>query len=176
MGQAPKLSPVRIQRLYEADWEQFREIRLRALRQDPQAFSTTAAEAAQLSEAEWRASLRARAAFVAEDGVRLVGLVSGIAAEPSESGDHADAAELISMWVDPDYRGRGIADQLVETVVAWAVAEGYTRVRLCVIEGNSAAERLYRRHGFHSTGERQPTGRGDRMESVMERPLRTSPS
>lgn len=165
------MSAVRIQRLYEADWERFREVRLRALQQDPQAFSTTAAEAAQLTGAEWRARLRARAAFVADDGGRLVGLVSGIAAEPSESGDHADAAELISMWVEADYRGRGIADQLVEAVVGWAASEGYARVRLCVIDGNQPAERLYRRRGFRPTGERQPAGRGDRMESVMERPL-----
>lgn len=170
------MSAVRIQRLYEADWERFREIRLRALQQDPQAFSTTAAEAAQLSAAEWRARLRTRAAFVADDGGRLVGLVSGIAAEPSESGDHADAAELISMWVEAGSRGRGIADQLVEAVVGWAAAEGYARLRLCVIEGNQAAERLYRRRGFRPTGERQPVGRDDRMESVMERPLRPTPS
>ena len=168
------MSPVAIRRLDEADWEQFREIRLRALRQDPEAFSATAAEAERLTEAEWRARLRTRAAFVAENAGRLVGLVSGIAAEPSERGAHPDAAELISMWVDPEYRGKGIADQLVEVVAGWAAADGYARLRLCVVEGNRAAERLYLRCHFRPTGERQPLGRGNRMESVMERPLKAA--
>ena len=75
------------------------------------------------------------------------------------------------MWVQPEWRGRGIAHQLVEAVVEWARSQAYARVRLWVADGNSAAERLYVRCGFRRTGEREPLGRDARWQFAMDRPL-----
>ena len=77
------------------------------------------------------------------------------------------------MWVDPEWRSRGVADRLVESVLGWASAEGYARLRLWVAVGNTRADRLYRRHGFIGTGELQPmaNGRSDRLEFEMVRKL-----
>lgn len=61
-------------------------------------------------------------------------------------------AELISMWVDPSWRGRGVADQLVTAVTGWAASEGFAQVQLWVAVGSDAAERPYARHQFVRTG------------------------
>jgi GNAT superfamily N-acetyltransferase len=154
-----------IRRLAAADWAAFREIRLAALRDAPEAFGSTAADAEKLDEAEWRRRLEQRTLFLAEALTQPVGLAAGI------GGDRSGEAELISMWVVPSWRGHGVGDRLVEAVLAWAVAEGFTSVGLWVARGNARAERLYARHGFAATGRVQPMGgeRVDLLEFEMRR-------
>jgi GNAT superfamily N-acetyltransferase len=78
---------------------------------------------------------------------QIVGLAGG-----GDSGP-AGVAALTSLWVDPRARGRGVGDELVISVTAWARAEGYNQLVLWVTEGNSHAEALYERNGFARTGE-----------------------
>jgi GNAT superfamily N-acetyltransferase len=149
-GQGAQLAGVLIRRLTATDWGMFRDVRLAALRDAPDAFGSSAAEAERLRADEWRRRLTDRAAFLAEVEHQGVGVAAGItAAQPSD-------AELISMWVAPAWRGRGVGYRLVEAVLGWAAAEGFSGVRLWVAQGNARAERLYARHGFTRTGAVQP--------------------
>lgn len=80
------------------------------------------------------------------------------------------AAELISMWVAPAWRGRGVASQLVEAVARWAGSEAFSEVRLWVVEGNTRAEKAYAKSGFSRTGGEQPVREGEAtMEIEMSR-------
>jgi len=159
------LAELVIHRLAAGDWSAFREIRLAALRDAPQAFGSTAADAQRLREEEWRRSLEQRAVFLVEVSSQRVGLAAGIA------GDQPGEAELISMWVAPAWRGQGAGDRLVDAVLAWAAGEGFLTVHLWVAQGNARAERLYARHGFAATGRVQPMGgeRFDLLEFEMRR-------
>ena len=38
--------------------------------------------------------------------------------------DSSSRAELISMWVDPTVRGRGVADALITAIAGWAASAG----------------------------------------------------
>jgi len=49
-------------------------------------------------------------------------------------------------------RGRGVGAALVAEVIAWARARGLQRLFLDVGAHNTAARRLYERHGFVATG------------------------
>jgi GNAT superfamily N-acetyltransferase len=64
-----------------------------------------------------------------------VGLAAGM---PSYDGI-AHRRDLISMWVHPAHRGRGVAARLVRAVVAWAAADGAREVALWVADGTAAA-------------------------------------
>jgi ribosomal protein S18 acetylase RimI-like enzyme len=64
--------------------------------------------------------------------------------------------DLISMWVHPEHRGRGIGARLLHAVVEWAAGDGAREVSLWVADGNETAAGLYRRAGFVPTGRRQP--------------------
>jgi GNAT superfamily N-acetyltransferase len=88
--------------------------------------------------------------FVAEDSSGWEGLAGCFL-----DADGGGSAELISMWVDPAYRGQGIGRRLVEHVLDWARSNGANSVSLWVTESNSPAIELYARCGFRSTGETQ---------------------
>jgi ribosomal protein S18 acetylase RimI-like enzyme len=75
------------------------------------------------------------------------GMVSATALEADRP------AELISMWVAPTGRGRGVGDEAIRQVVA-SVRENFpaTDVELSVKTDNIHAIRLYERHGFLDAG------------------------
>lgn len=67
------------------------------------------------------------------------------------SGDwNTPDVELISLWVAPFARGRGVGERLVEMVVEWARGQQAPRVVLSVRDHNAPAIRLYCRQGFEA--------------------------
>lgn len=134
------------------DWQTWRTLRLNALRLAPTAFGSTYAEAVAADEHYWRRwwiEMGDRAlrciAFVDGQPAGMIGCLNRPAGSPH--------THLIAMWVEESFRGRGVADALIDEVVAWARHRGYQRLTLDVTEGNEVARRLYLRHGFTSTGE-----------------------
>ena len=159
----PEPAGISIRRLLPDDWEEFRHIRLRALKDAPHAFSSTLEEAVQLAEEEWRRRLGARAQFIALTGRATVGTAGGF--------DEEARAHLISMWVDPGARRSGVGFRLVTEVADWARGRGRRTLWLWVVEGNLAAERLYLRCGFDRTGKSQPVGSADAARREFEMSL-----
>jgi ribosomal protein S18 acetylase RimI-like enzyme len=120
------------------------------------------------SEDRWRRRLRI------PGGHDVVALLDGVPAGMASGVPTPEdgVVELISMWVSPPARGRGVGDALVLEIVRWASDNGAAAVRLEVAEGNDGALALYQRHGFRLTGERgdlMPDGL--RREVVMALPL-----
>jgi ribosomal protein S18 acetylase RimI-like enzyme len=85
---------------------------------------------------------------VAEGNAKVVG--SGYARiEMSEPYlKHQRHAYLGFMYVLPEYRGRGINQQIVTHLINWTRAQGVTELRLEVYVGNEAAIRAYEKIGF----------------------------
>ena len=59
-----------------------------------------------------------------------------------------DAVALRKMFVAAAHRGDGLAARLMETLVAWARAEGVRTIYLGTTAVMSAAHRFYAKHGF----------------------------
>lgn len=138
---------MRIDRLGEHEGDRLRAVRLAALGDAPDAFGGTLADAAARPREQWRQQIVELATFVAVLDGRDVGMVRA-APHPTEPG----TGELLSLWVGPDVRGRGVGEALVDVVVAWARDEGLRRVVLEVGDHNTAAIALYARKGFTPTG------------------------
>lgn len=147
-----------IRQIRPTEGQELRAVRLRALADSPAAFGSTLAETEARPASYWDERARGAtgpwgsALFLAEDQRRWVGLVGGFVQE-DEGGR---SVELISMWVDPAYRGLGIGRKLVERVVDWARERGARLVSLWVTESNHPAISLYLACGFRATGESQP--------------------
>ena len=143
------------------DWQLWRELRRTALLEAPGAFGSTLAEWSGEGDAEarWRARLRdvALNLVLVLDGVP-VGMVSALA--PSVDG----MVKLISLWVAPAARGRGVGDEAVRRVLAWASNKCPScLLMLSVKSDNDSARRLYERHGFVDAGPSQE----DPIERLM---------
>ncbi len=125
-------------------------MRLRALADAPDAFGTTHVEALARPEEWWTdwaersATSATQAMFLAWDGAEAVG-IAGIF-------HHDDVWQVISMWVEPDWRGCGVGRGLLDAAVGFAEGE----VRLSVTDGNDDARRLYERYGFVDIGQSEP--------------------
>jgi len=142
---------VSVRRVGPEDWASWRDLRLAALSDAPNAFGSTYDGQRAKTEADWRDRLDPRnglTAIASLDG-GPAGMIGGYVTEPG-------VVELISMWVARTARGRGVGDALVAEVVRWAEEQPARDVRLWVTRGNEAAERLYARHGFVRTGDVQP--------------------
>lgn len=136
-------SDIRIRRIDADEWMLFRNLRLAALRDSPDAFETTFDYWKDANEARWRGRLDGVAFnVVAELDSGPAGMVSAIAPRPDGT------VELISLWVSPEARGRGVGDALVEAVVQWANEHAASSVLLGVRAANLPAIALYRRRGF----------------------------
>ena len=136
-----------ILRLADTEGPRLRALRLRALREAPDAFCATLEETAARPPESWTRQLRELATFVAVLEGDDVGLVRG-----GPDGDRPGVAWLLSMWVAPEARGRGVGDALVQAQVAWAREAGFPTLCLEVGAHNGPAMRLYERHGFRRTG------------------------
>jgi ribosomal protein S18 acetylase RimI-like enzyme len=131
------------------DWRQWRELRLEALGEAPRAFGSKLADWQGPGDTEqrWRDRLSSVPLnIIADLEQKLAGMVS--ATSPESDG----AIALISMWVAPFARGRGVGDALVTAVIEWAKEQGQSRVALDVMETNRHAANLYLRHGFVDVG------------------------
>jgi ribosomal protein S18 acetylase RimI-like enzyme len=135
-----------------------RDIRLRALHDDPDAFGSSLARELALPADRWNdwiamgAGGQDQVLCVADGPEGWLGLAAGFVRE-------GGTVELTSMWVAPEARGSGLGRQLAGAVIAWARERGARTVALHVLEGNAAAEHLYAALGFAPTGEREPLDR-----------------
>ncbi len=96
--------------------------------------------------------------LMAERGVIADGLFLGRAGKPSGfvlSRTVLDEAEILTVAIAPDARGKGHARPLLAHHLNALSRRGVSRVLLEVEEGNDPALALYRRLGFRETGRRE---------------------
>ncbi|PFG32713.1 GNAT family N-acetyltransferase [Sanguibacter antarcticus] len=104
--------------------------------------------------------------WIAEVDRRTVGFAStGLSRdEDAEPGDQ----ELYSIYLDPEAWGRGVARELMRTVIA-ELPDGVP-LSLWVLADNERAQHFYRRHGFAADGvEKLEELGGERFTEVRYR-------
>ena len=149
-----------VRRIRAEEWRLWRDARLRMLREEAAYFSTRYEDVVREPETVWQAWTAEAAEgvdkvlFVAEEDGATLGVVGAFRRlDPTE-------AQLVSLWVDPEARGRGVARSLIQAVATWARDRGATIVVLFVQEANAPGRALYLRAGFRPTGAREPVGPG----------------
>lgn len=145
---------VRVRPVRPDDGEALWCLRLRALREDPDAFDQTIEDATQKGIGQITAlvdAVRAGGAFVAvaESGPELVGLACLSRSVRSRS---RHRARLWGMWVAPEARRSGVGHALVSTALDWAESRGVEMIDLWVVTDHVSAIRLYQEAGFAICG------------------------
>lgn len=150
------------------DWAAWRDLRLRALRDSPDAFGSTYEHESAFTEGDWRARL--------SDGPAVLGLVAGRAVGQGAAFlDRPGSLKVVAMWTDPAYRGRGVGSAVLDHLLAWAADLGLP-AHLDVAGPNVQARALYERRGFAATGHREPLRPGSAINvERMDGPAGPSP-
>ncbi|GAA6524860.1 GNAT family N-acetyltransferase [Intrasporangium sp. DVR] len=149
------MSEITVRPLGEDEWQDYRAVRLEALRESPEAFAATVEEEESLDEDSWRTRMKRSARLIAEREGTAVGVVSvGTAA----TDDGADAGELFGLWVKPDLRGTGVATSLVKSGAALAQRRGQSHLYYWVGTENGRAVAFASGMGFRPTDERRHMG------------------
>ena len=145
-----------IRELTAADAEIFRALRLRALQEEPEAFGSSWEEenARPLAQTIARLQTEGMTAFGARDADgHLVGMVRLFRHDGVKVSHKAD---IISMYVAPEARGRGVGRMLMEAAIERARATpGVEQLLLAVNATNTPARNLYLTLGFEPFG-REP--------------------
>lgn len=167
-------SALLLRRLVTVDADAYRALRLRGLRDCPDAFAATW-EDESARPFDWLAQ-RLEQNFVL-GGLSEVGALLGVAGlQTPNSPKSRHVAELWGFYVAPEARRSGLAAALLEALIH--TAEGkFEAIRATVVASNDAAFRLYDKAGFRTFGcePRAPKVSGRYYDELLMRlPLRSS--
>ncbi len=137
---------VDIRLLRDADAPAFLDIRLRSLRDHPDAYASTPEEWGD-DIAVYRERIAALPVIGAFTGPRLVGMaIVGVNARDKAKTRHK--CELWSVYAAPEVRRQGVGRALVLRAIEEARQRGFEAIVLSVSNHNAAGKRLYASLGF----------------------------
>jgi len=139
---------ISIRKLTEDDWRRLAEVRLKALRSDPNVFGSNYELESQLTEADWRGRLPADdvAIFVLFDDETPIGM-TGVAVWREDLTKRT--ALLWGSWLEPEFRGRGLSELMYRTRLEWAKAHPtIERIIVSHRASNVASKYANQKHGF----------------------------
>ncbi|MCL4524631.1 MAG: ribosomal protein S18-alanine N-acetyltransferase [Acidobacteria bacterium] len=137
-------------------------------------------EAAQWPATEWRKFLlfpegpsrttpAAGRAWVAESSETVVGFLAGLFL--------GEEMEILNLAVSPEARRMGVASQLLNVALDFALHDGGKRAFLEVRASNAGAIAFYEGHGFRTTGRRREYYAAPAEDALLlARPLRADDS
>ena len=168
--EAGGMDEVSVRALGGDDWQTYQQIRLAALQDAPEAFASSYEEERDYDEAFWRLRVGRSARLIATVGDEPVGIAS-----VGQAREH-DVAELFGMWVQPDWRGKGVAWALTQAAAQHAKGAGQRAVKLWVSTDNGRAVAFFSSAGFRPADERrQMTNDADTEELAMLLPVGDDP-
>jgi ribosomal protein S18 acetylase RimI-like enzyme len=143
-------STLELDLLTPLDWRVLRSARLYALRDSPDAFTSSYAYEAAWCGLEWQRVLHAATWIVARDAQIVIGLAKSASESARPTTRYVESA-----WVAPTHRRRGVLRALLHALAEINRPIGVTELMLWVLEDNHAAQHAYEALGFKPTGERQ---------------------
>jgi ribosomal protein S18 acetylase RimI-like enzyme len=147
-------SGIEIVTLPVTEWQAYRRLRLEMLRDSPSAFGSTYQDQQSLPDSFWQGRLEQAAQgehswlFFARSGSDLLGMIGAFREDADSLEPSRRLATIISVYVTPAARGRGISNLLMDAILAKLVQCGFQRAQLGVTADQTAAVHLYQRFGF----------------------------
>jgi ribosomal protein S18 acetylase RimI-like enzyme len=139
---------IKIEKLNEDRWQDFRDLRLEALKTEPIAFSSSYEEEQLLPESVWRESIK-DVLFAVSDN-KPVGMVGNFRNNRIKT-NHV--CEIYGMYVRREYQGQGIGNKLMAAVLEEIQKlKGVTKIKIGVNPTQKAADHLYQKYGFKAAG------------------------
>lgn len=127
----------------EADWKKFKDLRLEALQTDQVAFGASYKDEVLKSDERWKEGLARteKPLFFIEADNKYIGMIG---AKPVENGIYM----IIAMYVLKEYRGQGLAQQLIKIIEIELKNRGIKELDLIVNKTQAEAVNLYKKLGY----------------------------
>lgn len=139
---------IEIVSLRPEEWQLYKELRLRALKEEPQAFGSTYEENLNHPDAYWKQRLEdsfkkdTQWLLFARLNNQLIGMIGAYL-------EKEDQAEVIAMYVMPETRGKGISKLLMkELIKKIKINNDIKKIIITVNPEQKAALHLYHNVGF----------------------------
>ena len=136
---------IKVEVIGPEDWNEYRDIWLEALEQDPQAFAASLKLESRKTEEDWRGELLKDEEFciLAKSGSLPVSMVD--VREQKKGFWH-----VVSFYTKGDFRKKGIGEEVIKKVLEEIKKKGGKKVTLVVNTGKEqdGAFRLYEKLGF----------------------------
>lgn len=135
-------------KLETSEWEIYKQIRLEALKTDPQFFGATFAEEEARTPDQWKSLLNCVDILgLFEDAT----LVATVKFEQYGLEKISHKAYISGVYVRPDYRGKGYSKMLITEMLTYA-EERVKSVQCALVTENKSAFNLYKSFGFEVFG------------------------
>ncbi len=171
------MTDIKVRLLGEDEWQLYRDVRLAALRDAPEAFVGRFEDEASYDDNSWRERMIRATRIVAECGNEPVGLVClGLHNEDPQTG------EVFGLWTAPSARGQRVAWNLVSTARRKATEDDRRLLYFWVVSDNASAVGFAGSVGFRPSSERRSVrvtvgeAEKDADEVAMVLPLSADPT
>jgi ribosomal protein S18 acetylase RimI-like enzyme len=146
----------------ESEWEAIRTIRLAMLEESPSAFLDQGEHT--WTESHWKRCFKESDWLLATDKDTPTPVATARTRRLSE-----EVLYVESVWVDPNFRGRGVARHLLTEIKEKALEDGASCVRLAVLDSNrGAARQVFRALSFTEICRRDGAAEQD-LECLVSR-------
>ena len=140
---------IKVSRLPESRWEDYKRIRLEALTTDTIAFGSSYEEEVIRPEEMWRTRIK-DALFALNENDEVIAVMAFLISERVKTKHKAD---IYSVFVTPNYRGKGVAEKmLAEALRLIKLNPDVCKINLTVNPLQKAAVKLYESFGFKKAG------------------------
>jgi ribosomal protein S18 acetylase RimI-like enzyme len=144
-------SDIKISKLSSDDWKSYKELRLKALKEEPQGFDASFEDFVEKPDEYWIEKTgilvdNEHISLVAKDGEKVVGI---ICSDFSKNKKVRHIADVSFLYVLPESRGKGVGKKLLMAVLEEVKSNPeIVKVNLRVCSEQKVAVRLYKSVGF----------------------------
>ena len=125
-------------------WEDYRDLRLEALKKDPTAFESSYEEQRLSKENKWKKGIH-NVLFAVSDGTPI-GMIVYVFEDKMKT---KHIANIYGVYVKKEFRGMGIGRQLIESAISMIKQnKNIIKINLTVNPKQKAALGLYKKFGF----------------------------
>ncbi len=142
-----------IQVLNQNQWKLFKIIRLEGLKNNPNSFSHSYQNKILQSDKEWKNKFSSKRDNIIILNKQTNSVIGMSVIFYSQDNKTKHTASIGSVYINPEFRGQGLANKLIGfTLKKIKENKEIIKVKLTVIESQTAAENLYKKFGFKIIG------------------------
>ena len=140
-----------VKRVTSSDWQEYKEIRLEALKKEPHAFGSSYIKEKERSENEWKDKLAKSESYNGSSFLCAIAKENKFVAIGGAFQDENKQWNIITIYTKKEFRGQGLGQKVFQSIIDELKTRKVKKIYLCVNALQTAAQALYEKNGFRVT-------------------------